>query len=140
MIDFCGGKFSYVASGIIKIAAKPLPERLSIISKGLTEIIEQHQPDQFAIEDVFFARDPRAALKLGQARGAAITTAVLHDLPVSEYAPRLVKQSVVGTGRAGKEQVQFMVKKILSLQGELREDAADALGVAICHVNHGRMP
>lgn len=136
VIDFSAGKFSYVASGIIRINAKPLPERLSIISRGITEIIDQHQPDLFAVEDVFFARDPRAALKLGQARGAAITTAVLREIPVGEYAPRLVKQTVVGNGNADKDQVQFMVKKMLSLDGELKEDAADALAVAICHANH----
>ena len=113
-----------------------MPERLWIISSGLIEIIEQYQPTLFAIEDVFFARDPRAALKLGQARGAAITVAVLNNLEVGEYAPRLVKQTVVGTGGANKEQVQFMVKKMLSLEGELKEDAADALAVAICHAHH----
>lgn len=137
IVDCHGSRFSYVTSGIIRIAAKPLPERLAIISRGLTEIIEQYKPTHFSIEDVFFARDPRAALKLGQARGAAITTAVLHDLPVGEYAPRLIKKTVVGTGAADKDQVQFMVKKMLGLQGELKEDAADALAIAICHAHHG---
>ena len=85
---------------------------------------------------MFFARNPRAALKLGQARGAAITVAVLNDLTVGEYAPRLVKKTIVGTGAAHKDQVQFMVKKMLSIEGELQEDAADALAVAICHAHH----
>jgi len=124
---------SYVTSGIIRIAAKPLPERLMVITNSLTEIIEQYKPTHFSIEDVFFARDPRAALKLGQARGAAITTAVIHNLPVGEYAPRLIKKTIVGTGAADKDQVQFMVKKMLGLQGELKEDAADALAIAMCH-------
>lgn len=136
VVDQKGSSFNYVTSGIIRIAAKPLPERLSIIASGLIEIIEQYKPDLFAIEDVFFAKDPRAALKLGQARGAAITVAVLNNLEVGEYAPRLVKQTVVGTGSADKDQVQFMVKKMLSLDGELKEDAADALAVAICHAHH----
>lgn len=136
VIDYSAGRYNYVASGIIRITVKPLPERLAVISRGITDIIDQYQPDLFAVEDVFFARDPRAALKLGQARGAAITTAVLRDISVGEYAPRLVKQSVVGNGNAGKDQVQFMVKKLLSLDGELKEDAADALAVAICHANH----
>jgi crossover junction endodeoxyribonuclease RuvC len=136
VIDYYRGKYSYVTSGIIRIAALPLPERLAVISRGISQIIKDHAPHVAAVEDVFFARDPRAALKLGQARGAAITAAVISDLPVSEYAPRLVKQSVVGTGSANKDQVQFMVKKMLSLNGELKEDAADALAVAICHANH----
>lgn len=136
VIDFQGGKYSYVTSGIIRIAALPLPERLAVISRGISQIIEDHAPLVVAVEDIFFARDPRAALKLGQARGAAITAAVIRDLTVKEYAPRLVKQSLVGTGAADKSQVQFMVKKLLCLNGELKEDAADALAVAICHANH----
>jgi len=136
VIDYHRGKYSYVTSGIIRIAALPLPERLAVISRGISQIIKDHAPQVAAVEDVFFARDPRAALKLGQARGAAITAAVIADLTVSEYAPRLIKQSIVGTGSANKDQVQFMVKKMLSLNGELKEDAADALAVAICHANH----
>lgn len=136
LVDCHGSQFRYVTSGIIRIAAKPLPERLSIIASGLGELIEQYKPDMFAVEDVFFAKDPRAALKLGQARGAAITMAVLNNLSVGEYAPRLVKQTIVGTGAANKDQVQFMVKKMLSLDGELKEDAADALAVALCHAQH----
>ncbi len=136
VIDYYRGKYSYVTSGIIRIAALPLPERLAVISRGISQIIKDHAPQVAAVEDVFFARDPRAALKLGQARGAAITAAVISDIAVSEYAPRLIKQSVVGTGSANKDQVQFMVKKMLSLNGELKEDAADALAVAICHANH----
>jgi crossover junction endodeoxyribonuclease RuvC len=136
VIDYQLGKYSYVTSGIIRIASRPLPERLAVISEGISQIVEEYAPQVAAVEDVFFARDPRAALKLGQARGAAITASVIKGLGVSEYAPRLVKQSIVGTGAASKDQVQFMVKKMLSLNGELKEDAADALAVAICHANH----
>jgi crossover junction endodeoxyribonuclease RuvC len=136
VIDVQSGKYRYVTSGIIRIASRPLPERLAIISTGIQQIVEEYGPQVAAVEDVFFARDPRAALKLGQARGAAITASVIHGLSVNEYAPRLVKQSVVGTGAASKDQVQFMVKKMLNLNGELKEDAADALAVAICHANH----
>ncbi len=136
IIDYQSGQSSYVTSGIIRIAAGPLPERLVTIASGLAEVIDTHAPALVAVEDVFLARDPRAVLKLGQARGAAITTAVTRNLPVGEYAPRLVKQSIVGNGNASKEQVQFMVKKLLSLQGTLQDDAADALAVAICHANH----
>ena len=88
-----------------------------------------------AIEDIFFARNPKSALKLGQARGAAITGAVLCGLAVDEYAARLVKQTVAGTGAATKEQVQFMVKSLLTLDATPQEDAADALAVAICHAH-----
>lgn len=136
LIEFSHRRFGYLASGIIRIPSKNcLPERLSVIAEGVSELIDTYQPDAVAIEDVFFARNPKSALKLGQARGAAITVAVTNDLPVSEYAPRLVKQAVAGTGAATKEQVQYMVKSILKIDGDLKEDAADALAVAICHAH-----
>jgi crossover junction endodeoxyribonuclease RuvC len=128
-----GSKAEYVTSGIIRLPTGELPERLKIIFDSLSEIIQQHNPDEMAIEDVFFARDPRAALKLGQARGAAIVAGVTAGLPVAEYAARSVKQSVVGTGGADKVQVQHMVKHLLKLPSAPAEDAADALAVALCH-------
>lgn len=136
IIDSSGMRHRYVTSGVIRIAARPLPDRLKIIAESVTELIEVYRPEQMAIEDVFFAKDPRAALKLGQARGAAITATVVKNIPVDEYAARLVKQSVVGSGAADKSQVQFMVKSILNLAGDPKEDAADALAVAICHAHH----
>jgi crossover junction endodeoxyribonuclease RuvC len=136
VLDFSGRSFSYVASGIIRIPSKnSLPQRLKVISEGVTELIESYQPDVSAIEDVFFAVNPKSALKLGQARGAAITAAVTRNIDMHEYAARLVKQAVAGTGAATKEQVQYMVKNILKIEGELKEDAADALAVAICHAH-----
>ena len=102
-------------------------------------MIRQHAPSEVAIEEVFLASNPASALKLGQARGAAIAAAVAHGLPVSEYAARRVKQAVVGTGRAGKEQVQHMVRVLLTLPGTPSADAADALAIAICHVNTSRV-
>lgn len=128
-----GSKIEYVTSGIIRLPTGGLPERLKIIFDSLSEIIQQHHPDEMAIEDIFFARDPRAALKLGQARGAAIVAGVTAGLPVAEYAARSVKQSVVGTGGADKVQVQHMVKHLLKLPSAPAEDAADALAVALCH-------
>jgi crossover junction endodeoxyribonuclease RuvC len=128
-----GSKVEYVTSGIIRLPKGELPARLKIIFDSLSEIIQQYKPDEMAIEDVFFARDPRAALKLGQARGAAIVAGVTAGLSVGEYAARSVKQSVVGTGAADKVQVQHMVKQLLRLPAAPAEDAADALAVALCH-------
>ncbi len=132
-------RLSYVASGVIRIPETlTLPERLQMIFSHLTEVIEQYQPGEFAIEQVFMAKNAGSALKLGQARGAAIVAATMQDLPVSEYEARKIKQSVVGTGAADKLQVQHMVKTLLKLPRSPQEDAADALAVAICHVNTQR--
>ncbi len=133
IIDVQGGKLSYVTSGIVRLPEGPLPPRLKIIFDGVSQIIEQYQPQHMGVEDVFFARDPRAALKLGQARGAAIVAGVNAGLEVGEYSARSVKQAVVGTGSADKIQVQMMVAQLLRLAESPSEDAADALAVAICH-------
>ncbi len=136
LIKVVSGKPCYIASGVIRIADdKPLSERLKVIFDGVSLIIEQHKPDEFAIENVFMAKSAGSALKLGQARGAAIVAAVNQDIPVSEYEARKVKQSVVGTGAADKLQVQHMVKTLLKLSKTPQEDAADALAVALCHAN-----
>ena len=128
------GKASYVTSGVIRMAAElSLPERLHVIFQSVSEIIEQYQPSEMAIEQVFMAKNAGSALKLGQARGAAIVAAVSRQLPVAEYEARKVKQSVVGTGAADKLQVQHMVKTLLHLPQAPQEDAADALAVALCH-------
>ena len=136
IIDIVGGNISYISSGIIRLPKGLLPERLKIIFDGVTQIVSEYKPDTMAVEEVFFARDPRAALKLGQARGAAIVAGVNADLSVSEYSPRSVKQAVVGTGAADKKQMQAMVAALLKLPDSPSEDAADALAVAICH-GHG---
>jgi crossover junction endodeoxyribonuclease RuvC len=104
----------------------------------VAEIIAEYTPDMMAVEEVFFAKDPRAALKLGQARGAAIVAGVNADIEVGEYSARTVKQAVVGNGAATKEQVQKMIKYLLKLDAEPREDAADALAVALCHAHSSR--
>ena len=126
---------SYLGSGCIRTSQGPFPERLAEIYTGVTELITTHGPEVLAIEEVFLARNPASALKLGQARGVAIAAGVAHGLPVHEYAARRVKQGLVGTGRASKAQVQHMVRVILGLPGEPQADAADALAIAICHVN-----
>ena len=110
-----------------------MPGRLKLIYAGVSEIITQFQPDFFAIESVFMAKNADSALKLGQARGAAIVAAVNQDLPVFEYAARQVKQTVVGTGAAEKSQVQHMVRSLLKLPANPQADAADALAIAITH-------
>ncbi|UAA37333.1 crossover junction endodeoxyribonuclease RuvC [Paraneptunicella aestuarii] len=130
-----GAKSEYLGSGCIRVAADDLSMRLNQIFNGVSEIITQFQPDYFAIEQVFMAKNPDSALKLGQARGAAIVAATQHDLPVAEYSARQIKQSVVGKGNAEKTQVQHMVVQLLKLAKTPQADAADALAVALCH-NH----
>lgn len=135
VIRCTGGKLEYCASGCIRTAGAALPARLGDIYRGVTALIDQYNPDEFAIESVFMARNAQSALKLGQARGVAIAAAVAGRLPIYEYAARQVKQAVVGTGRANKEQVQHMVQVLLELSGAPQADAADALAIAVCHVN-----
>ena len=125
----------YVASGCIKAEIGDMPQRLGIIYRGVSELIDQFNPTELAIEEVFLAKDPSSAIKLGQARGVAIAAAVAADLPVHEYAARRVKQALVGTGRGSKEQVAHMVRILLKLPGAPQADAADALAIALCHVN-----
>jgi len=128
-------RVEYVASGCIKAEIGDMPQRLGTIYRGVSELIGQFHPSEVAIEEVFLAKNPSSALKLGQARGVAIAAAVAAELPVSEYAARRVKQSLVGTGRATKEQVAHMVRVLLKLPGAPQADAADALAIALCHVN-----
>jgi crossover junction endodeoxyribonuclease RuvC len=122
---------------VVRPPATTLAERLGHIFSGVSELIARYHPDAVAIEDIFFARDPRAALRLGQARGAAMVAAVHAGLPVAEYSARTVKQAVVGNGGATKEQVQLMVRQLLQLPVAPPADAADALAVAICHAHGG---
>ncbi|MEW5973116.1 MAG: crossover junction endodeoxyribonuclease RuvC [Pseudomonadota bacterium] len=109
------------------------PERLGEVFTRISGLIETFQPTEFAIEQVFMFRSPESSLKLGQARGAAIAAAVVRGLPVAEYMPAEVKQSVVGTGRADKAQVQHMVKRLLKLTDDPPADGADAAAIALCH-------
>ncbi len=133
-----GNQLSYVASGTIKTPVDAdLPERLKVILNGVAEIIRTYQPDCAAVEKVFVNVNPQSTLLLGQARGAAICALVGADLAVAEYTALQVKQAVVGHGKAHKEQVQSMVQRLLLLSGMPSTDAADALGVAICHAHSG---
>jgi len=133
IIDIDGNRSAYVTSGCIRVQAETLPEKLKIIFEGITEIIEVNRPDQVSIENVFMHRNAASALKLGQARGAAISAAVMQSLRVAEYSPSEVKQSIAGKGNATKEQIQHMVVALLKLPGTPQEDAADALAIALTH-------
>lgn len=115
------------------LAAESFPLRLKLLLDGLGDVIDTHRPHEVAIEQVFMARNPDSALKLGHARGAAICAAVMRDLPVHEYAAKEVKLAVVGKGGADKVQVQHMVGILLNLKGKLQADAADALAIALTH-------
>lgn len=131
------GRLAYVASGRINApVAAPLADRLRFIFDELSALIAVHAPASAAIEETFMNNNAASALKLGQARGAAMLAPAMAGLPVAEYAANLVKKSVVGNGHAGKEQVQAMMRVLLPRAGELTPDQADALAVAICHAHH----
>ncbi|MEJ2345063.1 MAG: crossover junction endodeoxyribonuclease RuvC [Gammaproteobacteria bacterium] len=125
----------YVASGCVRIAGSTLPERLKVIFDSVAELVTTYHPDEMAIERVFMHRNADSALKLGQARGAAICAGVTRELVVAEYSPREIKQAVVGRGAADKGQVQHMIRALLNLSDHPQADAADALAVALCHIH-----
>lgn len=132
-----GGTLAYVACGTIRAAEEEdFSRRLLLIFSGLGEVIRSHAPLAAAVEEVFVDRNPRSALKLGHARGAAVVAALYHGLEVFNYSPRRVKQNVVGYGQADKAQVQYMVRRLLGLTATPSSDAADALALAICHAYH----
>lgn len=136
IINVSGNRHEYVTSGVIRLPTKEeLPQRLKVIHDSFLEIIETYCPQFVAVEQVFMAKSAGSALKLGQARGAAIVACVTQGLEVAEYSALQIKKAVVGTGAADKEQVQQMVKILLKLPATPQEDAADALGAAICHAH-----
>lgn len=133
IIDFHQNHARHVASGCIHVTGRDLTVRLRAIFDGITEIVDSEGPAEVAVEQVFFARNAASALKLGQARGAALMAGVTRGLPLYEYSPNEVKQAVTGRGHAAKDQVQHMIKMLLCLRELPASDAADALAVAICH-------
>jgi crossover junction endodeoxyribonuclease RuvC len=140
VIEAEGSRLHYVASGTIKtdaVAIGELPARLKIIFEGVREVTSRYQPDCASMEIVFVNVNPQSTLLLGQARGAALAALVSTDLAVAEYTALQMKKAVVGHGQARKEQVQAMVARLLALPGEPGKDAADALGLAICHAHAG---
>lgn len=139
VIEQSGQTLAYVASGTVKSGEGDLPARLGILFAGIGEIITTYAPDVCAVEIVFVNVNPQSTLLLGQARGAAICAAVARQLPVAEYTALQIKQAVVGHGKAAKEQVQEMVKRLLNLPAAPRADAADALACAIAHAHGSRL-
>lgn len=137
LIQYYGNRFSLVECGCIRTpAGEPMAERLQTLYRGLVDIISRNSPEQFALEELFFNKNTRTALAVGHARGVAMLAAAESGLPVFEYTPLQVKQAVAGYGRAGKTQVQFMVKTILAMpDAPAPDDVADALAVAICHAH-----
>lgn len=133
MIALTGARLSHIGHGVINVDPElAMADRLAEIFYAIGRLIETHQPNYSGIEETIVNANPRSALKLGQARGAAMTALAFHGLEVAEFAPRAIKRTVVGTGKADKAQVQFMVERLLPRAGKMREDAADALACAIC--------
>jgi len=135
VINSNGNNHEYLTSGCIKLVQTVFPLRLKQIFLGINHIITTYNPEQAAIEEVFIHANANSALKLGLARGAAITALVTKDISVAEYSAREIKQAIVGYGAASKTQVQHMVKNLLKLKGEIQEDAADALAIALYHAH-----
>ena len=137
VIECEGNKLSYVACGSVESDDRDaLAARLACLHQGIAEVIERYRPHEAAVEETFVNADPRAALKLGQARGIALVVPAQAGLPVSEYAPNLVKKAIVGAGRAEKAQIRLMVRVLMPKADPQTEDAADALAIAICHAHH----
>ncbi len=135
IVKYQANKFTVMDYGAVTTAAgTPMSERLKILYRELTEIIAEHQPDAFAVEELFFNKNIKTALTIGHARGVTVLAAANSCVPIYEYTPLQVKQAVVGYGRAEKKQVQQMVKILLNLREVPKpDDVADALAVAICH-------
>jgi len=130
------GRFRHLGSGVIRVPTTlSFPERLGFIHRQIIAIIAEFRPESMAVEDVFIAANVKSAMKLGQARGAAIVAGVNAGLDVHEYSALQIKQAVVGYGRAAKEQVTKMIQTLLLLPGPINPNAADALAVALCHLN-----
>ena len=134
------GTLELVETGTIRPRdSTDLSSRLGDLFAGVSDLIQRHHPGVAAVEDIFVSRNTASALKLGQARGAVITACAFHHLPVHPYEPALIKKTLVGTGRAAKEQVAFMVGQLLGVRPDWSKDSSDALGAAICHLNQNRL-
>jgi len=139
VLDFAGNQATYVASGTVKSVDGDFPNRLKQIFESVSSIVDEYAPDVVAIESVFMHKNASSALKLGQARSAALCATFAGNVEIHEYAPREIKQAIVGTGSASKEQVQHMVVSLLSLESTPAVDAADALAAALCHGHQRRI-
>ena len=137
IIETKGSSLSFVATGLVKTSpAESFALRLNHIDTELEKAVRLYKPSHAAIEETFVNNNPTSTLKLGMARGAAITSLARMDLPVAEYAARFVKKAIVGTGRADKTQMGHMIQHLLVIKQAINSDQADALGVAICHANY----
>jgi crossover junction endodeoxyribonuclease RuvC len=136
-----GARISWVAHGVVAPPTSiPLADRLGFLARGIAEVIETYRPTEAAVEEVFMAKNAQSALLLGHARGAALAILSQQNVQVSEYATRRIKKALVGTGSAEKDQVAFMVRRLLPQSGSVSADAADALAAAICHAAERRSP
>lgn len=142
LVNFENNLLSYINSGIITLSKnKTIPEKLETIYNKINEVIVEFHPDEFALETAFYGKNVQSALKIGYARGVAMLAGARNNLNVGEYSPREVKKSVVGNGNASKEQVQFMIFKILAMkEPKLKFDETDALAVAVCHAFNFNSP
>ena len=140
ILDYKGGQIRTVAFGTIKPPVKEsLPNRVEYLNTHMTELLEKFEPNAFAIEDTFFSQNVKSALLLGQARGVLLLAAASKGIPSMDYAPRKVKQSVVGNGAADKTQVQYMVQQILKMDEPPKPlDVSDALAIGLCHINQNK--
>jgi crossover junction endodeoxyribonuclease RuvC len=137
IIECEGARLAFVACGSVNSDEREsLSARLAFIHKGLAAVIERHAPHEAAVEETFVNADPRAALKLGQARGIALLVPAQAGLRVAEYAPNLIKKTVVGAGRAEKAQIRLMIRVLMPKADPQSDDAADALAIAVCHAHH----
>lgn len=135
VIQSDGLRHRYIASGAIKTSAGSMASRCHQIYQGIAEVVANYVPEEVGVEQVFMDSNANSALKLGQARGAALVAVAAQNLVVAEYSPRKIKQCVVGYGAAEKDQIQHMIKLLLNLSGTPQVDAADALAVAVCHAH-----
>lgn len=135
VIDFKNNEIKHIVSGVIKIQAfKEQAKRLEVIYSEINSIIKKYKPQEFALETAFYGKNVQSTLKIGYARGVSMLVAIHNKLPMKEYSPREVKKAVVGNGAASKDQVQFMIKKLLCLNNsKIKFDETDALAVAVCH-------
>lgn len=142
LVEKRGSGIVYIGSGVIRVrVSHPIPERLASIKRGLDEVLREYRPAAMAVEDIFISKNPKSALKLGQARGVVILAAAEAGIEVFEYAPREVKMSVTGAGSAHKSQVGAMIVRLLRPDHEPTcEDETDALAVAFCHALRAGSP
>lgn len=135
-----GSALRYIASGLIRpLTTLPMSQRLSVLHEGLNEVIKNYNPASSAIEETFVNKNPASALKLGQARGVLMAVPALHGIDLAEYGANKVKKSIVGAGHASKEQMGMMIRTLIPACGQISEDEADALAVAITHAHYGSM-